>query len=119
MGSLLDRLQNELDDRSQDGGITAMDLVDLPPSLQNLMRLLLRKIKMDYESILEAAHAMPQKDRLDKDELDQALNELNKKSWLIRKKKGDSVFYKVNLRRKASRTDSGTIWSMLDDKNSK
>jgi hypothetical protein len=49
-------------------------------------------------------------------ELDQALDELSKKSWLIRRGEGDSVSYKVNLRRKASSTLLDSIWSTLDDK---
>jgi hypothetical protein len=59
---------------------------------------------------------MPEKDRMEKTELDHALDELSKKSWLIRRGEGDSVSYKVNLRRKASSTLVDGIWSSLNDK---
>ena len=116
MAGLFDRLQNELDDRDKEGGITALDLADLPAPLRKIMRLMLRKIEMDYPSLLQAVEAMPEKDRMEKAELDQALDELSKKSWLIRRGEGDSVTYKVNLRRKASSTLVDGIWASLDDK---
>jgi hypothetical protein len=116
MAGLFDRLQNELDDRDKEGGITALDLADLPAPLRKLMRLMLRKIELDTPSLRQAVDAMPEKDRMEKAELDQALDELCKKSWLIRRGEGDSVSYKVNLRRKASSTLMDSIWSSLDDK---
>ena len=116
MAGLFDRLQNELDDRDKEGGITALDLAGLPAPLRKLMRLMLRKIELDTPSLRQAVDAMPEKGRMEKAELDQALDELCKKSWLIRRGEGDSVSYKVNLRRKASSTLMDSIWSSLDDK---
>ena len=63
MAGLFDRLQNELDDRDKEGGITALDLADLPAPLRKLMRLMLRKIELDTPSLRQAVDAMPEKDR--------------------------------------------------------
>jgi hypothetical protein len=116
MAGMFDRLQNELDDRKKEGGITALDLTELPGPLRKLMRLMLREIEMEYSNLCDAVEAMPEADRMSSAELDQALEELSKKNWLIRRGEGDTVSYKVNLRRKASSTLSQSIWSTLDDK---
>lgn len=116
MASMFDRLQDELDDRKKEGGITALDLVELPPPLRKLMRLMLRKIELDYPSLLAAVKDMPEMKSMDKAEFDQALGELTKKGWLIRRGEADAVSYKVNLRRKTSSTLTNSIWSTLDDK---
>jgi len=116
MAGMFDRLQNELDDRNKEGGITTLDLADLPSPLRKLMRIMLRKVELDYHSIFEAVEAMPEGDQMSKEELDQALEELRQKSWLIQRGEGDNVAYKVNLRRKASSTLSQNIWSSLDNK---
>jgi hypothetical protein len=116
MAGIFDRLQNELDDRESEGGITPLDLADLPAPLRKLMRLMLRKVELDYDSITEAVEGMPEADQMSKEDLDLALEELRKKGWLIKRGEGESVSYKVNLRRKASSTLSGGIWGTLDDK---
>ena len=116
MAGIFDRLQKELDDREQEGGITPLDLADLPSPLRKLMRLMLREIEMDYESLSEAAKALPKSDFMDKAELDQALKTLVEKNWLIRRGQGEVVSYRVNLRRKAGSNLSQSIWAALDKK---
>jgi hypothetical protein len=116
MAGIFDRLQKELEDREQEGGITALDLADLPSPLRKLMRLMLREIEMDYESLSEAAKAMPKSDFMDKIELDQALDTLCDKNWLIRRGQGEVISYRVNLRRKAGSNLSQNIWSALNKK---
>ena len=80
------------------------------------MRILLRKVELDYPSLLKAVEAMPEADRMNKAELDEALEELRQKSWIIRRGAGDTVSYKANLRRKAKSSLSGSMWSMLENK---
>jgi len=116
MAGVFDRLQGELDDRKQEGGISALDLADLPASLRKLMRLLLREVEMNYQDLVEAVAEMPEDVRLDRSELDQALETLRNKNWLIRRGVGEKVSYKVNLRRKAGSEFAANLWSSLDDK---
>jgi hypothetical protein len=116
MAGVFDRLQGELDDRKQEGGISALDLADLPAPLRKLMRLLLREVEMSYQDLVEAVAEMPEDVRLDQSELDQALETLLNKNWLIRRGVGEKVSYKVNLRRKAGSDFAANLWSSLDDK---
>lgn len=113
---VFDRLQRQLDDKSQDGGISPIDIASLPPALRRIMRLMLRELEMNRAGLLEAVQAMDEPDRLSTDELDQALDELSKQQWLIRFGEGERASYKVNLRRKAGSTLSSSIWASLEDK---
>ena len=116
MAGVFDRLQGELNDRKREGGISALDLADLPAPLRKLMRLLLREVEMSYQGLCNAVAEMPEDDRLDQTELDQALETLQDKNWLICRGMGEKISYKVNLRRKAGSEFVANLWSSLDDK---
>ena len=116
MAGIFDRLQKELNDREQEGGITALDLADLPSPLRKLMRLMLREIEMDYASLAKAAQAMPKSDFMDLAALDQALETLCDKNWLIRRGQEELISYRVNLRRKPGSNLSQGIWAALNKK---
>ena len=116
MSSLFDRLQNELEDRDKEGGITPLDLADLPPQLRKLMRLMLREVEMTRADLGKAVQSMPEADRLNDEELDQSLAALVKQSWLIASGEGDSIRYRVNLRRKKTVDLDSSIWNALENK---
>lgn len=116
MAGLFDRLQNKIEDKREDGGITALDLVDLPPSLRDIMRLMLRRLKMSYSDLCEAVDAMPEKQRISRQELKSALNTLTRQFWLIRLGEGEQATYKVNLRCKEGSKLASNIWASLGDK---
>lgn len=116
MSSLFDRLQNELEDRDKEGGITPLDLADLPPQLRKLMRLMLREVEMTRADLGKAVQSMPEADRLNDKELDQSLEALVKQSWLITLGEGDRVRYRVNLRRKKTLDLDSSIWNALENK---
>ena len=116
MAGVFDRLQNKIEDKREEGGITALDLVDLSPSLRNIMRLMLRRLKMTYPEICAAVDKMPERQRMSHDEVKLALNTLTKQFWLIRLGEGNTAVYKVNLRRKAGSTLKTNIWSSLGTK---
>jgi hypothetical protein len=113
---LFDRLQNTLDDRAKEGGISPLDLAALPPRLRKIMRLMLREVEMTHEQLREATADMPEADRLSDVELTDALENLTKQSWLIRLGQGDLVTYKVNLKRKGPSTLASGIWATLEDR---
>jgi hypothetical protein len=116
MPGVFDRLQREIEIKQQDGGITALDLADLPPSLRKIMRLMLRELQMNYPRLCEAMDGMPEADRLDRTNLTAALDTLTQQFWLIRIGEGERAIYKVNLRRKSGSTLASGIWNNLDTK---
>ena len=116
MPGVFDRLQRQIEDKKQEGGITALDLADLPPALRKIMRLMLRQLEMTYPQLVEAMSNMPEAEKLSQQDLDEALNTLSKQFWLMRFGEGSRATYKVNLRRKAGSTLSTNIWASLDAK---
>jgi len=116
MPGVFDRLQREIENKQQDGGITALDLAELSPPLRKIMRLMLRELQMNYPRLCEAMDGMPEADRLSRADLDAALDILTKQFWLIRLGEGERAIYKVNLRRKSGSTLADGIWNNLDSK---
>jgi len=116
MPGVFDRLNKEIENKKKEGGITPLDLVDLPPALRKIMRLMLREIQLDYHRLCEAMDGMPENERLSRHDLDDALSNLTDQSWLIRIGEGAKAIYKVNLRKKAGSTLAGGIWNSLDTK---
>ncbi len=116
MPGVFDRLNKEIKDKQQEGGITALDLADLQPALRKIMRLMLRELQMTYPRLCEAMDDTPEKDRLTRDVLDDSLSMLTQQFWLIRIGEGEKAIYKVNLRRKEGSKLAAGIWSALDAK---
>jgi len=116
MSGIFDRLQNELDIRQQEGGVSALDLADLPAPLRKLMRLMLREVEMEYESLYEAAKGMRKSDFTKKSDFDKALIALVESNWLIQRGQDKLKYYSVNLRRKAGSNLATGIWKALDKK---
>jgi hypothetical protein len=59
MSGVFDRLQKEIEDKQKDGGITPLDMVDLPPALRKIMRVMLRRVQMSYPDLMEAMKGVP------------------------------------------------------------
>jgi len=116
MPGVFDRLQRQIEDKKQEGGITALDLADLPPALRKIMRLMLRQLEMTYPQLVDAMSNMPEDEKLTQSQLDEALDTLSRQFWLMRFGEGNRATYKVNLRRKAGSTLSQGIWASLDAK---
>jgi len=116
MPGVFDRLNKEIKDKQQEGGITALDLAELSPALRKIMRLMLRELQMSYPRLCEAMDALPEKERLTRDGLDESLSTLTQQSWLIRIGEGEKAIYKVNLRHGSGSKLAAGIWSSLDAK---
>jgi len=110
----------------QAGGISALDLGDLPANQRKTMRLMLRRREIAYLELCQVMEALPEADRLSRSELDEALQSLSEQQWLIRSE-AEPVTYKINFRRKAGkefgdmtsrqrmrRTLARGIWNVLD-----
>lgn len=116
MAGVFDRLQRQIEDKNKEGGITALDLADLPPALRKIMRLMLRQLQMNYPQLCAAMDAMPEAERLSRTDLDQSLENLTRQAWLTRLGEGAKAVYKVNLRAKSGSTLASGIWASLDEK---
>ena len=116
MAGVFDRLQKELDIRNQEGGISAIDLADLPPNLRKLMRMMLREVEMEYERLVQAAQSMKKSEFTDQAELDKSLATLVENGWLIQRGQGEVKYYRVNLRKKAGSNLSTGICAALNKK---
>ena len=116
MAGVFDRLQRQIEDKQKEGGITALDLADLPPALRKIMRLMLRQLHMNYPQLCEAMDNLPESERLSRADLDLSLESLTQQAWLIRLGEGVKAVYKVNLKAKSGSTLASGIWSALDAK---
>lgn len=116
MPGVFDRLQKEIKDKQGEGGITALDLANLPPALRKIMRLMLRELELSYPKLTAAVASLPEAEQLPAKELDKALDVLTQQAWLIRIGQGEKAIYKVNLRKKAGSNLAGGIWNTLDSK---
>lgn len=116
MPGIFDRLDKEIKDKQKEGGISPLDLADLPPVWRRIMRLMLRELQMSYPRLCEVMDDAPESERLTRDQLDSALSDLTNQFWLIRIGEGPKAIYKVNLRRKEGSTLAAGIWSSLDAK---
>lgn len=116
MSGIYDRLQKQIDDKRQEGGITVLDLADLPPALRKIMRLMLKQLQMNYVRVCEAVDQLPEGERMSRTSLDEALEKLVEQAWLTQIGKGKRAIYKVNLRRRAGSRLSENVWQNLDSK---
>jgi len=116
MNGIFDRLQKQIDDKRKEGGITVLDLAELPPALRKIMKLMLRQLQMNYPQLVAAMEQMPEGERLTLGDLDEALEKLVEQAWLIQIGKGNRAIYKVNLRRKAGSKLGESIWQNLEIK---
>ena len=114
--SLYDRLNNRLDDddnNEQGANLTPLDIADLPTPQRKVMFSLLRDNKAATEGVTfarlsEKLEAPPN--------LVDTVAELLRSGWLIEIGEGESLRYKVNIRRKRSSTLGFGIWSSLSDR---
>jgi hypothetical protein len=116
MSDLFDRLQNEMDIRAKEGGITPLDLAELPTPLRRIMRKMLRAVKLDKNEIAKIYNDLPAEERKEVKNLDDALKILTKQGWLIALGEGSNMRYKVNLRRKRGSELAADIFNKLDER---
>ncbi|MBW8009972.1 MAG: hypothetical protein FVQ83_01850 [Chloroflexi bacterium] len=116
MSGLFDRLQNEIEGREKEDGISPLDLAELSAPLRKIIRLMLREVELSFDRLWEALSGTEDGEQMSKDELGKMLETLAKQGWLISRGEKDRASYKVNLRRKPGSSLAQGIWSALDDK---
>lgn len=108
MGSLFDRLQDEIDSREQQEGISPADLLDLPPGLASVIKTIVRRNGMKLIEVAEALEQTPE-------ETQQTLDELVKKGYVRQVEVKNEIWYKARFAQKRGRALSQDFWSALDD----
>jgi hypothetical protein len=116
MSNVFDRLQHQLNIQKRENGISALELADLPPSLRRIMRLMLRELVMKTDQIVTAVEAMPETNRMSRNEIEVALAALVEQNWLLTSGEGEFLSYRVNLRRKAGSALGQDIWTTLNSR---
>ena len=114
--NVFESLQKRLEVEKREEGISPLDIADLPPNLRKIMRMMLREVEMTDTELRQAVEEMPAVDRMSPSDLSQALNELTRQFWLIRRGLGERITYQVNLRRKAGSKIAQGVWNVLDNK---
>lgn len=114
MSSLFDELRRKIEKDAGKAGISAWDLAQLTAAQRRVIRLILRDVQMAYPDLRRAIAGLPPEQRIATQELEETLNGLVEKAWLIRMGQGQLITYRVNLRRKAGSRLGANIWQRLD-----
>jgi hypothetical protein len=115
MAGIFDKLHGDIGGDEDDGGLSILDLADLPPAQLTLMRMMLREVEMPEDELREAVSAWPEDQRMNEEELTETLDALSNNQWLIRMGE-ENITYKANLRRKRGSEVAKSIWGNLNAK---
>ncbi len=116
MSGIFERLQKQMEVDTEKEGLSPLDLQGLPPLLRKIMRYMLREYELPYAEICQWAGELPEGERPNQADLDQALETLSRQFWLIKRGEGERVRYQANLRRKAASRLGQSAWNSLDAK---
>lgn len=111
MSGIFDQLNQQLGGGDDGESPSPLDLRDMPPDKQGLMRFLIREHEVSYDYLLENIDDLPTP--LTQEQLDSLLIELTEERWII-KFGTDNVSYEINLRKKRESTLAKSIWGSLD-----
>lgn len=115
MAGVFDKLHSDIGGGDEEGGLSIIELADLPSEQRKVMRLMLREVEMTEQALHEAVAGWSEEDRLSEEALEETLDTLSKNQWLIRMGE-EHVTYRANLRRKAGSDLAKSIWGNLDAK---
>lgn len=108
MGSLFDRLQDEIESRERQEGISPADLLNLPPTLASVIKQIIRQNGMRLTEVAEALDQTPESTQ-------QALDDLIEKGYVRQVEVKNEIWYKAQFARKRGRALSKDFWAALDD----
>lgn len=108
MAGLFNRLQDEIEARDSQTGLSPIDLLDMPETLAAVINKIIRRNGMKLEDIAEELGQSPGQTKA-------TLDELVKKGYARRVEVQEEIWYKAQFARKADKTLSSTIWSSLDE----
>ena len=105
---LFDRLQDEIDARGRQEGLSPIDLLDLPPGLAAIAKKIVRRNGM---SLAEIADEMGQKPA----DIQTLLDDLVTKGLIRKLDVSGETWYKAHFARKADKKLSTGVWTALDN----
>jgi hypothetical protein len=111
MPGLYDHLNAQIGDE-EPGGITPLDITDLPSDQKQLMLALLRE--QAIEGVTYDSLNLKWSDKLNS--LDATLGELANNGWLIVSGEAPNLRYRVNLRAKRGSKGGFGLWSILAER---
>jgi predicted ArsR family transcriptional regulator len=103
---IFDRIQDEIDQREDQEGITPADLLDLPAPLRRLMNRITREGSL---TVAAAAKHLEESE----DSAREMLDSLVGNGYLEREEHGEGWVYRTRFGRKRGRKLPGGIWSAL------
>jgi hypothetical protein len=107
MAGLFDRLRDEIEAREQQGGLSPLDLLDMPEALAGVVNHIIRNNGMKLEDIAGRLDQSLEKTRA-------VLAELVQKGYVRQIQVKEETWYKAHFSRKADKTLSLGIWSALE-----
>jgi predicted DNA-binding transcriptional regulator len=107
MTGIFRRLQDEIEARDQNKGLSPIDLLDMPEALAKVINKIIRSNGMKLEDIATELGQSAEDTRA-------TLDELVKKGLVRRIEVKEEVWYKAQFARKADKALSSNIWSALD-----
>lgn len=113
MSGLYDRLNAQLGSE-EPGGITPLDITDLPQEQKQLMLALLRDQGGAMDGVTRASLDNKWSESLN--DLDATLAELARNGWLIVLGEAPNQRYRVNLRAKRGSKGGFGLWSILAER---
>lgn len=112
---IFDQLHDTIGGEDNEGGISPIELADLPAEQRRIMRHMLREVELPYEELVEWVAGWDEDQQITQEALDLALKALTQNSWLIQRGE-DPITYEANLRRRAPSKLARSIWANLDKK---
>ncbi len=84
-----------------DEGLSPAELAELPPDLRRIVLMVLREVQVSHVKLHDAMTAQADDQRMTQAEVDTAVGELCKRGLLVRFEDGETILYRVNLRRRS------------------
>lgn len=108
MSDLFNRLQDEIDSQDEPGGLSPVDLLDLPDEIAKIIRAIIRQNGMKLADVAAALDNSEEETR-------QTLDELIQKGFVREIQVKNEIWYKARFARKHKSTISSSLWQALDD----
>lgn len=105
---LFERLQDEIKARGDTGGLSPIDLLDLPESVAAIVNAIVRNNGLQLDKISELV-------KLPESQTQKLLDDLVDKGFVRKVRVKDKTWYKAQFKRKAEGGNRTGIWSILDE----
>ncbi len=105
---LFERLQDEIKARDNVGGLSPIDLLDMPEAVAAIINAIVRNNGLQLNKIAELVN-------LPENQTQKLLDELLEKNFVRKVQVKDKIWYKAQFKRKAEGNNRTGIWSVLDE----